>query len=151
MAHPSSPAAGPGASGGAEWDLDAALAEATRLARRSQEIQQAVEAMETVGEAGDGRVRVTIRGTGLVTRVVIDLDAVHVFGVDGLGDVVVAAVSDGTRKAILAARDRFAEIVPDPGLFDGLLAKLPASSASSAPRHWPCAAQRPTAADFDSW
>lgn len=139
----------PGSEG--EVDLEAALEQAQYLARRSQEIQQGIDATDTIGQAADGRIRVTVRGTGIVTRVVIDPDAVQRYGAAELGDLVVAAITDGMRKAVLHAREAFAEVVPDGSLFDGLLAKLPERPAPT-PGSWGSAAeQQRTGSDFDSW
>ena len=77
-----------------------------KLMRKMQEMQagmaaaQEALAAETVeGTAGGGMVKVTLSGSGEVQRVSIDASVVDPDDIETLEDLVVAAVTDGLRRA----------------------------------------------------
>jgi DNA-binding protein YbaB len=70
-------------------------------------------------------VRVTIRGTGLVVDVTIDPEAVRYYDAETLGGLVLEAINDGMRRAVVSARDKFSVALSDLSLFDDLLTRWP--------------------------
>jgi nucleoid-associated protein EbfC len=115
---------------GEDYDASAALAEAQRQAAMVEEIQKDVDATETIGQSAHGMIRVTVRGTGLVTNVTIDEEAVKYYDAETLGGLVLDALNEGMRSAVMSARDKFSIALPDVSLFDDLLARWPERSGS---------------------
>jgi nucleoid-associated protein EbfC len=74
-------------------------------------IQRGVEAMEITGGSRDREVQVTVRGTGEVTRVTIDPDALQDYNASDLGDIVMEAVNDALRKVAEASSARFQPLI----------------------------------------
>jgi nucleoid-associated protein EbfC len=74
-------------------------------------IQRGVEAMEITGGSRDREVQVTVRGTGQVTRVTIDPDAMQDYNASDLGDIVMEAVNDALRKVAEASSARFQPLI----------------------------------------
>jgi DNA-binding YbaB/EbfC family protein len=72
-----------------------------------ERIQLGVEAMEVTGGSRRGEVRVTVRGNGQVTRVIIDPDALVQYDVNELGDLITEAANDTLRKVAEASSERF--------------------------------------------
>jgi DNA-binding YbaB/EbfC family protein len=85
-----------------------------RVQRQQQEIeaiQRGLEAMEVTGASRRDEVRVTVRGSGQVTHVRIDPDALTDNDADQLGDLVKDAVNDGLRKVAEASAARFKPVM----------------------------------------
>jgi hypothetical protein len=72
-----------------------------------ERIQRGVEAMEVTGGSRHGEVRVTVRGNGQVTSVIIDPDALAQYDVHQLGDLIMEAVNDTLPRAAEATSARF--------------------------------------------
>lgn len=72
-----------------------------------ERIQRGVEAMEVTGGSRRGEVRVSVRGNGQVTRVIIDPDALAHYDVDELGDLITEAANDSLRKVAEASSEQF--------------------------------------------
>lgn len=118
-------------------DLDRQLAgmlEAARAqAERMQQIQAEVAELSVRGEAGNGLVTATVRGTGQITNIGIDRDAVRYYDADALGAVVLEAVNDGIRRALTLARDRYREVLPDVTAFDTALSRVQPATTATVP------------------
>jgi nucleoid-associated protein EbfC len=72
-----------------------------------ERIQRGVEAMEVTGGSRHDEVQVTVRGSGQVTSVSIDPDALREHDADELGDFVREAFNDALRRVAEASSARF--------------------------------------------
>jgi DNA-binding protein YbaB len=85
-----------------------------RLARQQEEIQQARQAIEAMLVKGASRGRevvATMRGTGELTEVSIDPDALRRFDAHDLGTLITDAVADAQHRLTKAADARFAPVL----------------------------------------
>ena len=90
----------------------AALLERVRGQRDEIErIQRGVAAMEVTGRSRHDVVRVTVRGSGQLSNVTIDPDALSDYDADELGEIVMEAVNDGLRKVAEASRAKFQPVI----------------------------------------
>ncbi len=89
------------------------LADAFKKAQQVQEgakrLQEELEEMEIVGEAGGGLVKVVLSGNQEPRRVEIAQQAVSE-GVDVLSDLVTAAMKDAYNKSTATMRERMEEL-----------------------------------------
>ena len=89
------------------------LADAFKKAQQVQEgakrLQEELEEMEIVGEAGGGLVKVVLSGNQEPRRVEIGQQAVSE-GVDVLSDLVTAAMKDAYNKSTATMRERMEEL-----------------------------------------
>ncbi|MEB3181875.1 MAG: YbaB/EbfC family nucleoid-associated protein [Nostocaceae cyanobacterium] len=89
------------------------LAEAFKKAQQVQEgakrLQEELEQMEILGEAGGGLVKVIVSGNQEPKRVEISPEAVQE-GADVLSDLVTAAMKDAYNKSTATMRDRMEEL-----------------------------------------
>ena len=89
------------------------LADAFKNAQQVQEgakrLQEELEVMEIVGEAGGGLVKVTVSGNQEPRRVEIASQALTE-GVDVLSDLVTAAMKDAYNKSTATMRERMEEL-----------------------------------------
>jgi DNA-binding YbaB/EbfC family protein len=86
-----------------QFDLQAMLAQAQEMQQKLLDAQQAAAAETVEGTSGGGMVRVTANGSGDVTAVHIDPQAVDPNDVEMLEDLIVAALHDvATRVAVLS-------------------------------------------------
>ncbi|WP_088289011.1 YbaB/EbfC family nucleoid-associated protein [Kineosporia sp. A_224] len=131
-----------------DGDLDRRLAamvqRAQVQAQQIQDVQREIGVATVTGQAGNGMVSVTVRGTGQITDISIDPDAVRYYDAGTLGAVVLEAVNDGVRRAVTLARDRYAEVMPDTGPFDQVLSQLDEGAQRERPTYDP-------GADYGSW
>jgi nucleoid-associated protein EbfC len=81
-------------------------------------VQQELSETTVEGTAGGGMVKVTVTGTGEVRTVSISPDVVDPDDVEMLEDLVVAAVSDGLRKANELQQDKMGSVTG--GMMGGL-------------------------------
>jgi DNA-binding YbaB/EbfC family protein len=68
------------------------------LMKQAQQMQEQLEQLVLLGQAGDGMVKVTLRGTGQVTRVDIDESLMVPGEAEMVGDLVAAAHADAKRQ-----------------------------------------------------
>ena len=79
-------------------DLSSLMKQAQAMQQKLGEAQAEIERLVLLGQAGDGLVTVTLRGTGQIERVNID-DSLMVPGeADMVGDLVTAAHADAKRQ-----------------------------------------------------
>ncbi len=79
-------------------DLSALMKQAQAMQEKMGQAQKELEQMVLLGQAGDGMVKVTLRGTGEVAKVDID-DSLMVPGdAELVGDLVAAAHADAKRQ-----------------------------------------------------
>jgi DNA-binding YbaB/EbfC family protein len=130
-------------------DLDRQLTEMMESARRQaeqiQQVQREVGAASVTGQAGQGLITATVMGTGQITAITIDPDALRYYDAQALGPVVLTAVNDGVRRALTLARDRYAEVMPGSHLFDEVLARFEPPAVTKQP------AAADTSMDYLSW
>jgi DNA-binding protein YbaB len=89
-----------------------------QLARQQEDVEQArlaVEAMTIRGWSRGHEVVATMRGTGELTEVAIDQDAVRRYDAHDIGGLVVEAVTDAQRRLAKATEARFARILGTAG------------------------------------
>jgi DNA-binding YbaB/EbfC family protein len=79
-------------------DLGALMKQAQAMQQKMTSAQAELEQLVLLGQAGDGMVKVTLQGTGQITRVDID-DSLMVPGEgEMVGDLVAAAHADAKRQ-----------------------------------------------------
>ncbi|MBS0363063.1 MAG: YbaB/EbfC family nucleoid-associated protein [Proteobacteria bacterium] len=79
-------------------DFGALMKQAQQMQGKLEQAQKELENLTLLGQAGDGMVKVTLRGTGQLVRVDID-DSLMVKGeADMVGDLVTAAHADAKRQ-----------------------------------------------------
>jgi nucleoid-associated protein EbfC len=96
-----------------ELDLDRMLEDVRKQQQRIEEIQKEVNATTTTGFDTHRLVTVTVKGAGEVSQVQINPDAMRRFDADGLGKLVVEAVTNATTAASSMTRKKFSEVVPE--------------------------------------
>jgi DNA-binding YbaB/EbfC family protein len=79
-------------------DMSALLAQAQQMQQKLLEAQAQIAATEVQGEAGGGLVRVTAKGSGEVTGVVIDPKIIDPDDAETLQDLIVGALADLSAK-----------------------------------------------------
>jgi DNA-binding protein YbaB len=85
-----------------------------QLARQQEDVEQArlaVEAMTVRGGSRGHEVVATMRGTGELTEIAIDPDALRRYDARDIGGLVVEAVTDAQRRLAKATEARFAPIL----------------------------------------
>ncbi|HYQ66632.1 YbaB/EbfC family nucleoid-associated protein [Actinophytocola sp.] len=85
-----------------------------QLARQQDDVEQArlaIEAMTVQGRSRGHEVVATMRGTGELTEVTIDPDALRRYDAHDVGGLVVEAVRDAQRRLARATEARFAPIL----------------------------------------
>ncbi len=83
--------------------------------RELDEMHVSLKERRFVGHAADGMVTATVQASGAVTAVEIDPYVVQRYGVEGLGDLVMKAINDGTKQSAELMREVFAHFAP-PGI-----------------------------------
>ena len=99
-------------------DMGALMKQAQAMQEKLQAAQGRLAELEIEGQAGGGMVRLTLKGSGELARVVVDESLMAPGEADIVGDLVVAAHADAKRKL----DQRHAEIMRDAA---GPLAGLP--------------------------
>jgi nucleoid-associated protein EbfC len=85
-----------------------------QLARQQEDVEQArraVEAMVVKGGSRGHEVVATMRGTGELTDVAIDPDAMRRYDATDIGSMVTEAVTDAQRRLAKATEARFAPVL----------------------------------------
>jgi nucleoid-associated protein EbfC len=90
---------GPDASGLGGADLSSLMAQAAQMQQQLMAAQEELAQAEVVGTAGGGLVRATVTGAGEVVGLQIDPSAIDPTDAEGLSDLVLAAIRDGSRAA----------------------------------------------------
>jgi hypothetical protein len=88
---------------GAYWvdemkDLNSLMKQAQVMQQRMAEAQEKIAALEVEGTSGGGMVRLTLKGTGELSRVVFDESLMAPGEGEVVADLVVAAHADAKRK-----------------------------------------------------
>ena len=78
----------------AEPDFNEIMAQAQQMQEELQRVQGEIAQSEISGSAGNGLVKVTMKGTGEVTNVTIDKSVVDPDDVETLQDLVLGALQD---------------------------------------------------------
>ena len=99
-------------------DIGALMKQAQAMQEKLQAAQGRLAELEIEGQAGGGMVRLTLKGSGELARVVVDESLMAPGEAEIVGDLVVAAHADAKRKL----DQRHAEIMRDAA---GPLAGLP--------------------------
>ena len=79
-------------------DLAGLMKQAQQMQEKLAAAQAELEQMVLLGQAGDGMVKVTLRGTGQITRVDIDPNLMQPGDAEIVGDLVAAAHADAKRQ-----------------------------------------------------
>jgi DNA-binding YbaB/EbfC family protein len=79
-------------------DLNSLMKQAQAMQAKLGEAQKELETLILVGQAGDGAVRVTLKGTGALERVDIDDSLMAPGEGEMVGDLIVAAHADAKRQ-----------------------------------------------------
>lgn len=82
----------------AQPDMSQLIAQAQQMQAKLQQAQQELIASSVVGDAGNGLVKVTLKGSGEVASVEIDPKVVDPEDVDTLQDLVQGAFMDAHRQ-----------------------------------------------------
>src|SRR5262245_20550929 len=91
-------------------DLMGMMKQAQQLQERMQQMQQQLAALEIVGQAGAGLVKVTLDGKGEVLQVKIDPSLMKPEEVEILEDLIVAAAQDAKAKVESAQQAKVQEL-----------------------------------------
>lgn len=86
--------------------MSALLAQAQQVQQKLMEAQEQLANAEVNGQAGGGRVQVTMKGSGEVVGVSIDPKVVDPTDVETLQDLIVGAHADAARQVTLLAQER---------------------------------------------
>lgn len=79
-------------------DLSSLMKQAQAMQEKLGAAQAEIEQMVLLGQAGDGLVKVTLKGTGQITRVDIDESLMVSGEAEMVGDLVAAAHADAKRQ-----------------------------------------------------
>lgn len=79
-------------------DLGAIMKQAQAMQQRMAEAQERIAALEVEGTSGGGMVKLTLKGTGELSRVVFDESLMAPGEGEVVSDLVVAAHADAKRK-----------------------------------------------------
>jgi DNA-binding YbaB/EbfC family protein len=79
-------------------DLGGLMKQAQEMQQKMTAAQAELEQLVLLGQAGDGMVKVTLRGTGQITRVDIDPSLMAPGEAEMVGDLVAAAHADAKRQ-----------------------------------------------------
>lgn len=79
-------------------DLSGLMKQAQAMQEKLGAAQAELEQLVLLGQAGDGMVKVTLRGTGQITRVDIDASLMAPGEAEMVGDLVAAAHADAKRQ-----------------------------------------------------
>ena len=82
------------------------LKQAQKMQQQMLQIQEELEGLEILGEAGGGMVKVTVNGKGEISSLKIDPDAVDPEDVEMLEDTILAAIQDAVEKAQKTAAEK---------------------------------------------
>jgi nucleoid-associated protein EbfC len=102
-------------------DMNQILRQAQEVQRKLLEAQEELAATEVEGSAGGGMVTAVVSGTGEVTALTIDPDAVDPDDVEMLQDMVTAAVNDALRRRRELEQERIGGLTGGLGLPPGLV------------------------------
>jgi nucleoid-associated protein EbfC len=90
-------------------ELTEAFKKAQQVQEGAKKLQEELEAMELVGEAGGGLVKVALSGNQEPRRVEISPDVLGE-GADVLSDLVLVAIKDAYNKSTATMRERMEEL-----------------------------------------
>ncbi len=90
---------GGGFGGGMPGNMTNMLKQAQRMQRQMEEAQKTIESKEFTATSGGGAVEATVTGKKVLTKLVIDKDAVDPDDVEMLQDMVMAAVNEALNQA----------------------------------------------------
>ncbi len=107
-------------------DMSALLAQAQQMQQRLLQAQQQLANAEVLGEAGNGLVKIVVKGSGEVVAVAIDPKVVDPEDVETLQDLIVGAMADASRQVTTMAQERL-------GSLAGGMGGPPAPPAPPAP------------------
>jgi len=82
------------------------MKQAQKMQQQMMQIQEELEGLEILGEAGGGMVKVTVNGKGEINSLKIDPDAVDPEDVEMLEDTILAAIQDAVEKAQKTAAEK---------------------------------------------
>jgi DNA-binding YbaB/EbfC family protein len=97
-------------------DLQALMMQAQKMQEQMMSAQEELADAEVTGSAGGGLVTVTMRGTGEVTAVTIDPNAVDPDDIETLQDLIVAAIRDASHAAGELAATKMGPLAGGAGL-----------------------------------
>ncbi|MFD5868242.1 YbaB/EbfC family nucleoid-associated protein [Corynebacterium sp. NPDC060344] len=100
-------------------DMNAILAQAQQMQAQLEAAQAEIVASSVVGEAGNGLVKLTMRGSGEVTDIALDPKAVDPEDVDGLQDLILGAFQDATTKVQNLAQEKMGPLQEGFGALGG--------------------------------
>ena len=93
-------------------ELAEAIKKAQQVQERAKNLQEELDAMEVVGEAGDGKVKVTMSGNQEPRKVEISPDALAE-GAEALSELVMVAMRNAYSSSTNTMRDRMEELTGD--------------------------------------
>jgi len=79
-------------------DLNALMKQAQMMQARMGAAQEKIAALEMIGQAGDGAVRLTLKGTGEMVKLDIDESLMAPGEADMVADLILAAHADAKRQ-----------------------------------------------------
>ncbi len=100
--------------------MSALLAQAQQMQQKLLAAQQQLANAEVHGQAGEGLVKVVVKGSGQVVAVQLDPKVVDPSDIETLQDLIVGAMADASRQVTTMAQERLGALVggmggPPPG------------------------------------
>jgi hypothetical protein len=101
---------------GGQPNMQQLMKQAQKMQQQLADAQDELARTEVTGTAGGGLVRATMLGSGELTALVIDPQAVDPDDIETLQDLVVAAVRDASRSVAAVAEEKMGPISGGAGL-----------------------------------
>ncbi|MBA5726007.1 MULTISPECIES: YbaB/EbfC family nucleoid-associated protein [Bombella] len=91
-------------------NLAGMMKQATQMQARMKEAQAALESMKVDGEAGNGLVRLTLTGKGVLTGITIDPKLADPEDMETLQDLILAAFADARKKTEAISKEEMKKV-----------------------------------------
>ena len=91
-------------------NLAGMMKQATQMQARMKEVQAKLESAEVAGEAGNGRVRLTLTGKGVLRNITIDPKLADPDDMETVQDLIVAAFADARQKTEAMSKEEMKKV-----------------------------------------
>ncbi|WP_282799715.1 YbaB/EbfC family nucleoid-associated protein [Bombella apis] len=91
-------------------NLAGMMKQATQMQARMKEVQARLESAEVDGEAGNGLVRLTLTGKGVLKSITIDPKLADPEDMETMQDLIVAAFADARSKTEVMSREEMKKV-----------------------------------------
>lgn len=91
-------------------DIQKMMQEAQKLQQGLNKVQEELANIEVTGESGGGAVTITMNAQGSIKDIKIKKEVVNPENVETLEDLILAALKDGTTKAVQISQDKVGSV-----------------------------------------